>query len=49
MEAYKFYKKGILPMSGGWLNQAQPFIEAIRIIDIEVEEMHEQINKEQRK
>ena len=36
LESYKFYKIGKLPMQGGWLDQTQTFIEAMRIIDKEV-------------
>jgi hypothetical protein len=36
LNAYKLYKNGLLPMSGGWMSQAQSFIEAIGIIEMEI-------------
>ena len=45
LEAYKFYKNGVLPMQGGWLNQSQSFIEAIRIIEIETVKVEKEIQK----
>lgn len=49
LEAYKFYKNGLLPMPGGWLDQAQTFIEAIRIIETEAGKIEKQIKREQQK
>ncbi len=46
LEAYKFYKNGVLPMQSGWLNQAQTFIQAIRIIEIEIGKIEKLMNKE---
>lgn len=34
--AYNFYKNGILPNSGGWLNQTAKFIEMIGLIEGEI-------------
>lgn len=36
-------------MREGWLNQAQTFIQAIRIIEAEVEKIEKQVKKEQKK
>ena len=36
IEAYKFYKNGILPMPGGWLNQSRVFVEAVDLIEKEI-------------
>lgn len=48
-EAYKFYKNGVLPMAGGWLDQAQSFIEAVRVIETEVGKIERLKNKEQQR
>ena len=45
MEAYRFYKNGILPMSGGWLDQAQTFIEVIGIIEAEIGKVEKEMQK----
>lgn len=49
LEAYKFYKNGVLPMPGGWLNQAQTFIQAIGIIETEIGKIEGKMLKEQKK
>ena len=36
LEAYRFYKNGVLPLPGGWLNQAQTFITAMKLIETEI-------------
>lgn len=46
LEAYKFYKNGILPMPGGWLNQTNTLIDAIKIIDREIENISKERAKE---
>jgi len=33
LKAYRFYKNGILPCAGGWMSQAQSFIEAVEVIE----------------
>lgn len=48
-EAYKFFKNGILPMQGGWLDQAKPFLDAMKLIDSELQKVENQIKKEQRR
>ena len=49
IQAYKFYKNGLLPIPGGWINQAQPFIEAMGIIETEVTKADNQIIKERQR
>ncbi|GEM_PF-915575 len=39
IQAYNFYKNGILPNAGGWLNQTAKFIEAINLIDSEMNDI----------
>lgn len=43
LEAYRFYKQGQLPCRDGWLDQTQTFVEAIRIIDGEVNKIEKEI------
>lgn len=45
LKAYKFYKNGLLPITGGWMMQAQSFVEAIGIIETEVTRVEKQIEK----
>ena len=35
IKAFNFYEKNILPMSGGWAEQGQKFIQAIMILENE--------------
>jgi len=35
--AYNFMEKGMLPRAGGWLDQANKFIEAMSIISMNIE------------
>lgn len=36
IKAYNFLQHGILPNTGGWLNQPAKFIEAMELIDYEI-------------
>lgn len=45
MTAYKFYKQGQLPMAGGWMDQAQPFLEAMEVIDEQVANIEAEVKK----
>lgn len=49
LEAYRFYKNGILPIDGGWLDQSQCFVDAMGIIDIEVAKVENKRTKEQQR
>ncbi len=48
LEAYKFYKNGVLPIAGGWLNQTQSFTEAVMLIDAEIIKIKGMMNKERK-
>ena len=37
MRAYLYYKDGYLPAAGGWMDQSAKFIEAMEIIETEIE------------
>jgi hypothetical protein len=43
---YKRYKKGILPINGGWLDQTQTFVEAMDIISKEASAVEKQMQKD---
>jgi len=49
LEAYRFYKNGVLPMQGGWTDQAQTFVEAMGIIDKEIAKIDNNKRKEQQR
>jgi hypothetical protein len=49
LEAYKFYKNGVLPVMGGWMNQSNTFIEAIRIIESESLRVEKEMQKAQKR
>lgn len=34
--AYNFYKNGVMPRPGGWMDQSAKFIDAVQVIDGEV-------------
>ena len=39
IKAYNFLEKGVLPTSGGWLDQSNKFIEAMNLITNEMEKI----------
>lgn len=45
MTAYKFYKQGQLPMDGGWMDQAYTLLQAIGVIDEQVNEIERQAQR----
>lgn len=47
IKAYKFYKQGIMPTLGGWLDQANKFNDVMLFIDNEID-IHQR-NKDGRK
>jgi hypothetical protein len=49
LEAYRFYKQGQLPCGGGWMDQAQTFIEAVGIIEEEVARAEKEVQRNQPK
>lgn len=49
LRAYKFYKNGVLPAQGGWLNQTNTFIQAVEIIDTEIGKIEALVRKEHQK
>lgn len=43
--AYNFFKQGILPNAGGWLNQSHKFLQAVQFIDAEVAELINEVKQ----
>ena len=48
LDAYKFYKQGILPCDGGWMNQPISFIEAMKEIDSIILDIEKEAQKNKR-
>ena len=44
IKAYNFMEKGILPRSGGWLDQSNKFVSAMSIISSEVSNINKEVN-----
>ena len=45
LEAYNFYKNGYLPYSGGWLNQPAKFMNALHVIETEMNRIQDKESK----
>lgn len=48
LEAYKLFKLGYLPNSGGWLQQSKKFLDAMLFIDGEVKQIEVDNARERR-
>ncbi|MCX5711769.1 MAG: hypothetical protein NTY47_01695 [Candidatus Omnitrophica bacterium] len=46
LEAFSFYEKGYLPNSGGWMDQPEKLLEAIAVIETELNRIRKNKEKE---
>jgi hypothetical protein len=47
--AYNFFKQGVLPNTGGWLDQSHKYLQAVQFIDAEVSDIMKRASQKMRK
>lgn len=49
VKAYQFFKNGMLPSDGGWMQQSNKFIDVMSFLDGEIEKHKKEMAKDGRK